>query len=66
MHPRGFEHLFRARDPQTTRARGGDGKGGDVSRSRAKLVLCLGSQILNFHSRAFSKLFFFVIRLFYA
>ena len=38
MHPRGFQHLSRARGPQSTRARGGDGKGGDVSSSRAKLV----------------------------
>ena len=27
MHPRGFQHLSRARGPQSTRARGGDGKG---------------------------------------
>ena len=46
MHPRGFQHLSRARGPQSTRARGGDREGGDVSRSRAKLVFCLGSQIL--------------------
>ena len=58
MHPRAFQHLSRARGPQSTRARGGDREGGDVSSSRAKLVFCLGSQILNFHSRAFLKLFF--------
>ena len=35
------------------RARAWRGRGSDdVSRSRAKLVFCLGSQILNFHSRA--------------
>ena len=27
MHPRGFQHLSRARGPQSTRARGADGKG---------------------------------------
>jgi hypothetical protein len=27
VHPRGFQHLSRARGPQSTRARGGDGKG---------------------------------------
>ena len=27
MHPRAFQHLSRARGPQSTRARGGDGKG---------------------------------------
>jgi len=50
--------LSRARSPVNARAWRGR-EGGDVSRSRAKLVLCLGSQILNFHSRAFSKFFFF-------
>ena len=59
MHPRGFQVLSRARGPQSTRARGGDREGGDVAASRAKLVLCLGSQILNFHSRAFSAYIFF-------
>ena len=59
MHPRAFQHLSRARGTQSTRARGGDREGGDVSSSRAKLVFCLGSQILNFHSRAFSAYFFF-------
>ena len=50
--------LSRARSPVNARAWRGQGSD-DVSRSRAKLVLCLGSQILNFHSRAFLKLFFF-------
>ena len=49
--------LSRARSPVNARAWRGQGSD-DVSRSRAKLVLCLGSQILNFHSRAFSQLFF--------
>ena len=49
--------LSRARSPVKARAWRGR-EGGDVSRSRAKLVLCLGSQILNFHSRAFLKNFF--------
>jgi hypothetical protein len=44
VHPRAFQHLSRARGPQSTRARGGDREGGDVSSSRAKLVFCLGSQ----------------------
>ena len=44
--------LARARSPVNARAWRGQGSD-DVSRSRAKLVLCLGSQILNFHSRAF-------------
>ena len=50
--------LTRARSPVKARAWRGQG-GGDVAASRASLVLCLGSQILNFHSRAFSQLFFF-------
>jgi len=50
--------LSRARSPVNARAWRGR-EGGDVSLSRAKLVLCLGSQILNFHSRAFLKNFFF-------
>jgi hypothetical protein len=58
VHPRAFQHLSYARGTQSKRARGGDREGGDVSSSRAKLVFCLGSQILNFHSRAFSQLFF--------
>ena len=49
--------LSRARSPVNARAWRGR-EGGDVSLSRAKLVLCLGSQILNFHSRAFLKNFF--------
>ena len=56
--------LTRARSPFKARAWRGQG-GGDVSRSRAKLVLCLGSQILNFHSRArtrFGRPLFFLIR----
>ena len=50
--------LTRARSPVKARAWRGQG-GGDVSRSRASLVFCLGSQILNFHSRAFSAYVFF-------
>jgi len=46
--------LSRARSPVNARAWRGR-EGGDVSSSRAKLVFCLGSQILNFHSRAFLK-----------
>ena len=62
VHPRGFQLLSHARGTQSTRSsrtwpRGR--KGGDVSSSRAKLVFCLGSQILNFHSRAFSAYVFF-------
>jgi hypothetical protein len=49
--------LSRARSPVNARAWRGRERG-DVSSSRAKLVFCLGSQILNFHSRAFLKLFF--------
>ena len=48
----------RARSPVNARAWRGQGSD-DVSSSRAKLVFCLGSQILNFHSRAFLKNFFF-------
>ena len=50
--------LTRARSPVKARAWRGQG-GGDVAASRASLVFCLGSQILNFHSRACLKLFFF-------
>ena len=52
--------LSRARSPVNAHAWRGR-EGGDVSRSRAKLVLCLGSQILNFHFRArtrFGRLLF--------
>ena len=55
--------LSRARSPVNARAWRGR-EGGDVSSSRAKLVLCLGSQILNFHSRArtrFGRPLFFLI-----
>ena len=51
--------LSRARSPVNARAWRGR-EGGDVSRSRAKLVLCLGYQILNFHSRVFEDFFFFL------
>ena len=64
MHPRAFQHLSRARSPVNARAWRGR-EGGDVSSSRAKLVFCLGSQILNFHSRArtrFGRPLFFFIR----
>jgi len=54
--------LSRARSPVNARAWRGR-EGGDVSRSRAKLVFCLGYQILNFHSRAFSAYFFCTVRL---
>ena len=53
--------LSRARSPVNARAWRGQGSD-DVSRSRAKLVFCLGSQILNFHSRAFLRTTFFLIR----
>ena len=55
--------LTRARYPVNARAWRGQG-GGDVAASRASLVFCLGTQILNFHSRVFetffkNKIFFF-------
>ena len=56
--------LSRARSPVNARAWRGQGSD-DVSRSHAKLVFCLGYQILNFHSRArtrFRRLLFFKIR----
>jgi len=49
--------LSRARSPDNARAWMGQGSD-DVSRSRAKLVFCLGPQILNFHSRRFRENFF--------
>jgi len=49
--------LVRARSPVNARAWRGQG-GGDVAASRSSLVFCLGTQILNFHSRAFSAYFF--------
>ena len=57
IRPVSSSFLSRAIPSQRARV---EGQGSDdVSSSRAKLVFCLGSQILNFHSRAFLKNFFF-------
>ena len=56
--------LSRAVPSQCARVRRGQGSD-DVSRSRAKLVFCLGNQILNFHTLCvfiFETFFFFFTR----